>query len=110
LGHLKDLAERYQSQAIFRFVYVREAHTSVRKPDEELRRLVKELDAPWVTLRDTQAREAENAYDGWPGRVVILVDGCVAYDAGRGMNPRWDFGEIEKQLNACLAPRPATTH
>jgi hypothetical protein len=97
------MAERYKGEAIFRFVYVSEAHSSVEKTDEQVCSLVEQHPSPWVTLRDTEADDAEIAYNAWPMRLVILKDGRVAHDAGRGVNPTWDLDDVEDHLRAALA-------
>jgi hypothetical protein len=104
LGHLEDLAERYQDRAIFRFVYVSEAHGLEELGNDDVCSIAQEYDSPWVSLRDTKDKKAETAYNAWPKRLVILQNGRVAFDEGRGMIPGWDFDAIEEHLKSCLTP------
>jgi hypothetical protein len=118
LGRLVRLYEAYGDRAEFLFVYVREApHLT---PAEQAvarqgprsaaggRRIRERIAACGVSfpcLLDTDTAAAEDAYDAWPQRLLLVgADGTITYDAGRGLPGGGDLDEFEARLCAAVAP------
>jgi hypothetical protein len=121
LASVRRLRDAYGGRAEFLFVYIREAHhedaTPLPKASTPLPPAGNDFDHRAARVRWYEAESgtgltwlideggaAEDAYDGWPRRLVVVgADGRVVVDAGHGLPLSWDLSAVEKGLRQALA-------
>lgn len=126
---IETIAHRYQGEANFLMVYVREAHpsdgwhmesnarvgvkvsqpTSLGERVDVCKQFCQKLKPTLPVVVDEIHDPAGTAYSGMPGRLYVIdPKGKIAYKSGRGPFG-FKAGELEQALAACLlenSPRP----
>lgn len=120
MGRLKTLHGKYGDRAAFVFVYVTEAphedhlvgplrehspKATYAERRQGVREILEGMAFPIPCLFDREDGKVEILYDAWPQRLLVVgVDGKVVFDAGRGLQSRWNMTKVEDHLKAALLP------
>lgn len=106
--------EAHKANTVWLNVYIREAHTKSRWPVpgqeilvEQTTSLEERLDlatrfheahpCPWPTVVDDTTDAADLAYDASPEKLIVIIDGRVAFTSGQG-----PFQYVPEELGAYL--------